>query len=289
MYANAILGLVAQTSVHAGASSSEAAIDLPIQREAHTDWPVIFGSGMKGAMRSHFSNKLPKGDVNTIFGPETDNAADHAGALLVSDARLLLLPVRSMTSHVKWVTCPALIKRFIKDLKRAAMSTIQQVTVPAVSADEALIATADTDLYLEEFRFRAKQTELTALIALISQITASDMQDDLTKNMVIVSDDQFRHLCRNAVPVQAHIAIESESKTVKNGALWYEENLPAETIMYCSLSCTSGRNDERQSATALLGKLEDRIIEHNFIQVGGNLTTGMGWFEVTWCAEVKHG
>jgi CRISPR-associated protein Cmr4 len=288
MYANAILGLVAQTSIHAGASSSEAAIDLPIQREGHTDWPVIFGSGMKGALRAHFSNTLAPAEVFTIFGPETTAAADHAGALLVSDARLLLLPVRSMTSHVKWVTCPALIKRFTKDLARLGLLKAT-VALPDIQADEALTPTANTALYLEEFRFNAKTTDLSTLLALLVQITGEQLEADLKQNLVVVADHQFRHLCRNAVPVQAHIAIETETKTVKNGALWYEENLPSETIMYCCLSATSGRNEAKQPAAALLGLLEKQFSQHNFLQVGGNLTTGMGWFEVNWVAEVKHG
>lgn len=288
MYANAILGLVAQTSIHAGASSSEAAIDLPIQREGHTDWPVIFGSGMKGALRSHFTNKLAAADLFSIFGPETNNAADHAGALLVSDARLLLLPVRSMTSHVKWVSCPALLKRLSKDLARLGLLKTT-ISLPEFSTEQALTPTANSDLYLEEFRFEAKATDLSALLALLVQVTGAQLEDDLKQNLVILSDDQFRHLCRNAVPVQAHIAIETATKTVKNGALWYEENLPAETVMYCCLSATNGRNEAKQPAAALLGLMDAQFSQHNFIQVGGNLTTGMGWFEVNWLAEVKHG
>ena len=49
---NALFTLVAETSIHAGASESEGAVDLPIQREKHTGWPCIYGSGMKGALRA---------------------------------------------------------------------------------------------------------------------------------------------------------------------------------------------------------------------------------------------
>lgn len=50
---NAILGLLAQTSIHAGTGQHTGAIDLPIQREGHNGWPRVFGSAVKGALRAH--------------------------------------------------------------------------------------------------------------------------------------------------------------------------------------------------------------------------------------------
>ncbi|MDP5134274.1 MAG: type III-B CRISPR module RAMP protein Cmr4 [Paraglaciecola sp.] len=283
MYSNAILGLTAQTFIHAGASSSEAAIDLPIQREAHTDWPVIFGSGMKGALRSHFEAlALQQNDINAIFGPDTNNAAEHAGALLVSDARLVLLPVRSMTSHVKWVSCPAVLKRLQKDLTRMGMTVLTLPDFSKISANKALSAQGSGAVYLEEFCFETQIADLNSVLELLTFLGGEDLKTDFTQNLMIVSDDQFRLLCRSAVPVQAHIAIDSATKTVKNGALWYEENLPPESLMYCCLACTSGRDQNKTGANELLTKLKTGFEQKGFMQVGGNLTTGMGWFQVTW-------
>lgn len=283
MYANAILGLVAQTYIHAGASSSEAAVDLPIQRESHTDWPVVFGSGMKGALRSHFESILKQqADVFAIFGPDTTNAADHAGALLVSDARLVLLPVRSMNSHVKWVTCPAILKRLQKDLARMGLQSPNVPNLSKLNSNQAYAASATGAVYLEEFCFDVEQADLSAVLELLTKLCGEDYRSDLHQNILVVSDDQFRLLCRSAVPVQAHIAIESETKTVKTGALWYEESLPPETLMYCCLSCTDGRDQTKMKADTLLGQLASGFEQKSFIQVGGNLTTGMGWFSVNW-------
>ena len=60
MNVNMIIGLVAQTDIHAGASNSGSLVDLPIQREGHTDWPVIAGSGVKGALRSFGEDNMTK-------------------------------------------------------------------------------------------------------------------------------------------------------------------------------------------------------------------------------------
>ncbi len=49
-----IMSLYAVSPVHAGSGSSMGVVDLPIQRERHTNWPHIQASGVKGAMRHHF-------------------------------------------------------------------------------------------------------------------------------------------------------------------------------------------------------------------------------------------
>ena len=274
-----ILGLMAQTSVHAGASNSEAAVDLPIQREGHTDWPVIVGSGVKGAMRGAAEISSLE-DIDLLFGPDTKSADEHAGSLLISDARLVLLPVRSLTSHVKWVTCPALFKRLRNDMTRMGFELQGLSDYSMLNDDTVLSVQGISELYLEEFRFNGKEQPLSSELAMLEIITHQSFIEDCKQNMVIVSNDQFRFLCRNAIPVQTHIAIDSESRTVINGALWYEESLPAETLMYSCISCATGRNkNKHKDGKTLLSSFKQFLDNQQYLQVGGNVSTGMGWFE----------
>jgi CRISPR-associated protein Cmr4 len=74
----ALLGLLAETSIHAGAGQMAGVIDLPIQREAHTAWPVVFGSAVKGALRT-LANEQKAPWLISVFGPETSSAHEHAG------------------------------------------------------------------------------------------------------------------------------------------------------------------------------------------------------------------
>ena len=46
--------MYAVTPCHAGSGSALGVVDLPIQRERHTNWPVIQASGVKGAFRANF-------------------------------------------------------------------------------------------------------------------------------------------------------------------------------------------------------------------------------------------
>ena len=284
---NALIGLWAHASIHAGAGSSVDGVDLPIQREGHSAWPCVFGSSVKGALRAKAEDTLGKDNASIafVFGPDSnsDNTSEHAGALLVSDAKLLLLPVRSLTSHFKWVTCPALLQRLVRDAQRLGVKSVQDITLPDIADDVALVAGQNTgNLFLEEYRFKINSQDLSALSALINQLTGIAVID-LTKQLVIVSDDQFNYLARYATPVTPHIAIDNDKKTVKTGALWYEETLPPETVLYFALSAHRSRaKDTDIKAEQILNSItQDLFGASPYLQLGGNETVGMGWCKVT--------
>lgn len=280
--ATAILGLLAQTSIHAGTGSMTGVIDLPIQREGHNGYPCIFGSGMKGALRARAELECSKESVKFVFGPEFGKDIDHAGALTVSDARLLLLPIRSLTSQFKWVSCPDALKRFQRDIQRFGVDvgsfevtvTDNQAKVPTQSAAGAL--------FLEEYRFEASNTNLDTVIAALAKLMKrDDATEVLEQQLVVISDMMFAHLCQHATPVNAHIAIDSEKKTVRAGALWYEETLPPETLLYVGLAANKARaQDATMPANAILSAVTGLFEKKPWLQVGGNETVGMGWCAV---------
>lgn len=283
---NALLGLWAEASIHAGAGSSVDGVDLPIQREGHSAWPCVFGSSVKGALRTKTEDKLGKDNpsIAFVFGPDStsDKASEHAGALLVSDAKLLLLPVRSLTSHFKWVTCPALLQRLQRDVTRLGLG-LQVGAEFAPEKSEAVVAKPyDTDLFLEEYRFTTRTEDLTVLLKAIHQLTGIALAD-LTEQLAIVSNDQFSYLAKYATPVTPHIAIDNDRKTVKPGALWYEETLPPETVLYFALSAHRSRaKDSDMPASAILNCItQDLFGASPYLQLGGNETVGMGWCKVT--------
>ena len=114
--------MIARSPVHAGSGSDLGIVDMPIQRERHTGFPKIEGSSLKGAIREVFEEYLDNNKSNyasdkikinviakearltepkkfneaiqMVFGPDQDG--DRAAALAITDARLLLFPVKSM-------------------------------------------------------------------------------------------------------------------------------------------------------------------------------------------------
>ncbi len=83
----ALLFIHAQTSLHPGSGVALGVVDLPVQRERHTQWPVIPGSTLKGILRDACSRQDGNSEqLQAVFGPEKNHAADHAGALSLTDA-----------------------------------------------------------------------------------------------------------------------------------------------------------------------------------------------------------
>lgn len=294
--ANAILGLLTQTSLHAGTGSNTGVIDLPIQREAHSAYPCVYGSSMKGALRTYAEQHYPSEDnkklhpvIAAIFGADNQAETMHAGALMVSDARLVLLPIRSLTSQFKWVTSPYALQRLADDLQRFGIT--ERFTIPALPTEKEQEewawlpeATTDTYLFLEEYRFKPVKKNLTGIIQVLAKLMKkTGIEAQLQQQLVIVSDDMFAHLVQHTTPVNAHIAIESETKTVKGGALWYEETLPPESLLYVGLAANKARKPDSELTTAeqVLSKVTELFKDKPWLQIGGNETVGMGWCAVS--------
>lgn len=283
---NLMMNMVAQTSIHAGAGQALSVIDLPIQREGHTQHPVIFGSSLKGALRFRASQTLEKQRLFNVFGADSQNPESFAGAIMVSDAKLLLLPVRSLNGYFKWVTSPALLRRYAQDCERTQVvnnEAFAHLTF-SIAQNEVLVAqNKHKTLFLEEFALTATtETKLDAIVAILAERFALDKQA-LAEQIAVVNDDMFSYLAQNSTPVNAHIALD-ENKTVKKGMLWYEETLPAETVMYSVINCTSSRaKDGKLSPSEVSDVLTQEVLpeSNRYLQVGGNETVGMGWFKIS--------
>jgi CRISPR-associated protein Cmr4 len=97
--------------IHMGAGTAIGLIDNPIQRERHTNYPMMAGSRLKGAVRHRFqADGWDQGLIASIFGPET-NASDHAGAISFSDAQLVAFPVRCTKRAYVYATSPTALAR----------------------------------------------------------------------------------------------------------------------------------------------------------------------------------
>jgi CRISPR type III-B/RAMP module RAMP protein Cmr4 len=136
-----ILVFHVESSLHAGSGACIGHIDNPIQRETSTQTPIIQANGVKGALRE-FYEKNYTNDQNTkikaLFGCEDGN--DGAGAVAFGEARLLFLPVRSLTDIFAYITCPTVIARFQRDLialgKSPMLCEKQSLWAPAINISE---------------------------------------------------------------------------------------------------------------------------------------------------------
>ncbi|PUB72159.1 MAG: type III-B CRISPR module RAMP protein Cmr4 [gamma proteobacterium symbiont of Ctena orbiculata] len=263
---NLILGLLAETFIHSGVGRTEGAIDLPVAREAATDYPYIPGSSLKGALRDYAGDYWKNGDaskVETCFGKE---GAEQAGGVLVSDARLLLLPVRSLTGSYKWVTCPMLLERLKRDFER--MNSSHSILGVSTPEEGRFLGKDEGILYLEERNFSSQDDLPENLVEQFGRfIRHVDTQARLPDQLVILHNKDFNWFARYALSVQARNVLD-ENKKSKN--LWYEESLPPDTLMYALL----GKRCDNSGIANLKTLLQDKP----YLQTGGNETVGMGWF-----------
>lgn len=262
-----MLGFLAESAIHCGAGRSAGIIDLPVAREAATDYPFVPGSGVKGALRDR-AERLGRADVNELFGRE-----DHAGKLLLSDARLLLLPVRSLTGSYRWVTSPLLLERYRRDCARCGLpAKLSAVRVASTGDAPGALAPGRGTLYLEERELTITGACPSEVIEAIGPLVRhDDTRKRIASQLVIVGDDELAWFCRYAVPVQARNVLDKDgSKRSKN--LWYEESLPQDTLLY---TLAMARDDAAQDAVTEMFPDRDP-----YLQLGGNETVGQGWVAV---------
>ncbi len=270
-----IIGMLAETFIHTGTGQSANAIDLPVAREAATQYPFIAGSSLKGALKDNAEQQKENDNqkdikLDSIFGKQ-----EGAGNLLVSDARLLLLPVRSLNDTYKWVTCPHVLERYKRDLNRASNSSNIDfpLAVNAVSG-ETINEGNRNKLYLEERTFNVTTSELDQqLIEQLKQLIAhEEVRTRLSNQLVILSDKDFAWFTSNGLAIQARNQLD-DNKISKN--LWYEESLPPDTLMYTLWA-------ERWHKKGTIQSVKDLYPNSSYLQVGGNETVGQGWFALQW-------
>ncbi len=281
-----ILFLHAQTAVHPGSGTSLGAIDLPVNRERHTQWPSIPSTSLKGVLRHACWEAAGRDGSNELllaaFGPESPEASDHAGAIALTDARLLAFPVRSLKGVFAWITCPAVLERFTRDLAVAGFEP--RAEVPSVASGQVLcnsesLLIQNGKMLLEEFEFaRIEDAQLLkGWPNLIARAAHPSARERVKTHLAVLADDDFTYFVRNATEIVARIGLDYELKTVRAGALFYQEFIPAESVFYAVvLANRSRRKDDKTAASALLGYVEDLLSRLPTIQVGGDETIGKG-------------
>lgn len=297
------LFIYTETSLHAGVGSTVSVVDLPIQRERTTQFPIVQGSGIKGALRSQVNDGFEGRDnlINLVFGGEEEDKKDNtkkvnfAGAVSVGDARIVLFPVRSLAGVFAYITCPVVLARVRRDMKD--FPELDQ----AIAMDAALVNTKSTvsasnRVVLEEFSFTAQSNpavdEIAGWLADYALPDAPEYKywkDKLQTSLVILHDDAFRDFVQNSTEIVTRVRLDSAKKTVIDGALWTQEMLPPDTLLMSAVIVRSTRserirNDDGKSFSPenVIGWLHDTSIIPSRIQLGGDETTGQGMVALRW-------
>lgn len=278
----------AESPVHAGADSSTGVIDLPIQREAATSYPVIWGQSLKGALREAATDAGWGPDVAVVFGPAVEDAGGSAaiGKICVGDAHLVAFPAATLQHTFAWVTSELALGRLSRLLLRTGHTP---PIVPRVG-DGALAVASSSWSQQEVFGptvlgvrketngALGKWAKLLAARAVTEQGAFRVFADKLTQDLVCVDQTAMELLVKEGTEVQARVQL-NKDKTVQNGP-FYSEYLPTETIMAATVTLT-GAGEQAAGHRAKLGALIGG--ENSLLQIGGDETIGKGLVWVrTW-------
>lgn len=257
-----LLFVHALTSIHPGTGQGVGTIDLPIARERATNLPVIPGSTLKGCLRANGALKDEE-QKNSVFGK-----SDQQGKLRVSDARLLALPVRSLGSTFVWATCPYVLRRFQRDCLLLGIEGFKTIPAPSdkyaemADTSAAISVGGKSRLILEDLDFEIKEGAARHCATWIADRLFLDPEwrAEFVKRFAVLHDSMFDYLCEHATEVNAHIAM--DGGTAKDKALWYEETLPAETVLVAIVEDGGG--------------FQPKDVIPPILKLGGNETTGQG-------------
>ncbi len=336
------LFLFCETPLHAGSGDELGVIDLPIQREKHTNFPKVEASSLKGALRESFESRLDikdgkyilkeddlllkeyknlndtwmvkskknekevgvevpktfylkeaKKEIQCIkynqaifhaFGPE-DESNNYEGALGFTDVRLLFFPVKSMKNVFAYITCPRVLKRFKEEMEMAEIKDIPNVPKERTCSEKSPILFTDNQqkkVILEEFTFDVTEDENCTKFA--DWVYENINKDEKLKtDIVVLKDEDFRDFVTHSTEVITRTKINNETGTVQDGALFTEEYLPQESILYSLVMASPIFNDKKGIFEQPTKDEEAKAVQKFFekglspvFQLGGNATTGKG-------------
>jgi CRISPR-associated protein Cmr4 len=306
--AKTMLFIYVETPLHAGTGRGLGAVDLPIQRERTSHYPIVQASSLKGRLRAatdpslNPNSSLSKPEHLAVFGPETgETASDHAGALSAGDARVLLFPVRSLAGVFAWTTSRDALARFLREAEMVGLKPGWRLPPEPdgktsqcwVNGDKLI---AGGSVVLEEFSFTPDQTHAETVAEVGTWLAKNALpragydywEKALPEKLCVLPVDAFRDFALYATEVQTHVRLNPQKKTVETGALWTVENLPVDTLMYAPFMATASRRpDVSLTGKDLLAKVRSTTPERT--QLGGDETTGQGMVALRFVAEFAGG
>lgn len=282
-----LLFLRALTPVHAGAGRGALEhVDLPVQRDEF-GFPCIWASSLKGAVRGCLEragrrqgSQDFRNCLYATLGPPPERAYEHSSAANFLDARLLLLPARSLRGVWTYITSPHLVGYActylealgMHDLADSLVKRLDGLQLPAASRKGVLLDGSRAVLNELDVEVRSLDEELPSnlfggllpeeLLALVSR-----------RGLVVLDDDIASELVHRGMLVQYRVRLKRDAKTVDVGP-WTEEYVPQGTVFVSAVVC---RSVARRGCEDPCGWLENALRSlNNVLWLGGKETVGKG-------------
>ncbi|MEN2975494.1 MAG: type III-B CRISPR module RAMP protein Cmr4, partial [Candidatus Caldarchaeales archaeon] len=249
--------IYALTPLHAGIGKGFGEhVDLPVQRDS---WgiPCIWGSSIKGALRTTFRNIANKMDIEKlIFGPERERAHEHAGALNILDARLFLSPTTSLKYGFIYITTSLLLERtkmiFELSGKQDFVHILKNLIEISSRNGKAFVSNneiaLDNKVWIGDKVFECDTTKSEDVRKSFENIL-KDVNIPISLNMiidriVILPDRYGLQILSRSTSSITRIGIDYRKKTVRTGALWDEEYVSESSMFTTAILMSNPRIEE---------------------------------------------
>ena len=248
--------------LHTGGTTQEGNL-LGIAREAHTDFPYIPSSSIRGRLRAsiHQSKDLQ----SQLFGTDLKDTQDLSqGSIWIGDGALLWVPISSLSHGVIWVSCPSLLRRWSK-FQGNLQTSIPEEYSTNLSTQKAI--------YLKDAIL--KPGSLKEFPNWSDFIPKDPATSGITR-VIVLPDNHYKTLVQMGLWRQVKVKLD-QSKTV-DGGFRYEEAIPPDTLMYYTWGLTSQASQDDTAQEQFLQMLSQRDI----MQIGGQESLGRGFVQ-QWC------
>lgn len=212
-------------------------VDNAIVREPGTNLPKIPGTSLSGAVRSAAALRINKTQcagqgghcakfsecpICYTFGSARDGGTSGAGAVSLSDARVVLFPVASWDGPV-WLSTKEILEEFgFTGLPATAPPSNQVVLSNGLQA-------VNNGFGLGWLMLEALANKVN-LGAPESWKKSDELKHALART-VIVHESIFAHLVNSNLEVRTSVAIEPDTGAAKDGALFTYEAIPRATFL----------------------------------------------------------
>ncbi|ANV85876.1 type III-B CRISPR module RAMP protein Cmr4 (plasmid) [Picosynechococcus sp. PCC 7003] len=256
---------------------------LDIVREAHTDFPYIPGSSLRGSIRNELA-VLDFSAADTLFGKELSGEGQMGvHQVWFGDARLLWVPMRTMSLNGQqdvftWVSCHSLIR----DHAICAQTTYPSFPNHAVGTRSGTFIVADAQINVSSMN--DDQKKICNLATKFPERLGKAVQQTWQDNRVVLSDSDFYTLMEHSLWTQIRNKIQdSDDGANREGSaevFWTDICIPRDTVFYFSWGYNPLQNNSltQQHHQQLLDIIQ------GLIQVGGQANVGRGWLQA-WVAK----
>jgi len=262
--------------VHCGGEGDLGNI-LDIAREAHTNFPYIPGSSLRGSLRGEVLEYGGKEIADRLFGRELSNG-NQMGVHQVwfGDARLLWVPMRTLSMRGEgvftWVSCHSLLR------DHGLIAHQPTISFPEYPVGDRSGAYIVADAQVQVASFTQEHRDAIALAGNWHENLKTVTQPVWEQNRVVLPDADFQVLMEHALWTQVRNKIQEDAGGAE--VFWTDVCIPRDTFFYYAWGYSLSRDnpvtqDDHEKLQSVLEGL---------IQVGGQANVGRGWMQ-SWIAN----